>query len=145
MRSLRLARIAAEAEGLRLRRLVRRMVIRAAMGAVASVFLLFALGAAHAAFYFALRPSLPDWGAALVVVGADVVIGGLFGLIAAKRGPGHVEREAQQVSRQARNELLTLAGTLSMAAPVARLFGKRGVAALSLGTLLSRILARRRQ
>ena len=58
MRSVQLARIAAEAEGVRLRRLVRRIVLRAVFGVIALVFLLGAIVFAHLVVWYWLREGL---------------------------------------------------------------------------------------
>ena len=54
MRSVKLARVAAQAEVLRLRRFARRQSVRAVMGVVAVVFLLGVLIALHVAGGMAL-------------------------------------------------------------------------------------------
>ena len=82
MRAVRLAKVAAQAEGLRLRRLVRRLAKRAAFGAVAAAFGLAALVLLHVLVFLALvdfAGMLGFW-AALIVLGLDVVFAGLFGL-----------------------------------------------------------------
>ena len=103
MRSLRLARIAAEAEVLRLRRQVQRAVIRLVLALIALPFLAAALAFAHVAAWFALtlHAGLPPWATALMLMAADLVLGGLLVLIAVFRGPGRVEIEALQVRQRA--------------------------------------------
>jgi hypothetical protein len=39
--------------------------------------------------------------ATLVLLGVNLVIASVFGLLAARSSPGHAEREAQRVRRQA--------------------------------------------
>ena len=64
MRTLRLARIAAQAEGLVLRRHLRRVIVQAILGAVAAIFLICALALAHFAGWLALvRVVAPVWAA----------------------------------------------------------------------------------
>lgn len=100
---LRLARIAAEAEGLRLRRRARRGVIRAVLGMIALVWLLGAVVFAHIAIWNWLRDSM-GWlptGTAWVLAGGDAVIACVAALIAAQLGPGRVELEALAVRARA--------------------------------------------
>jgi hypothetical protein len=103
MRTLRLARIAAEAEGLRLRRQAQRMVVRAVFGVMALVFLAWALAFAHVAAWFALRVNgdVAPWAAALIIAGGDAAITLFLLLIAARSSPGQVELEALEVRRRA--------------------------------------------
>ena len=103
MRTLRLARIAAEAEGLRLRRRAQRTVVRVALGLIGLMFLGWALVFAHLAVWFWLRESV-GWtepGAAIVVAGADLIIAAVLVLLAARSSPGRVEREALHVRQKA--------------------------------------------
>lgn len=113
MRMLRLARIAAEAEGLRLRRQARRTVVRLALVSIGLAFLAVALAFGHVAVWFALRfgANMAPWAAALVMGGIDLAIALVFVLIAALSGPGRVEVEALQVRQRA---LEQAAGTLAI-------------------------------
>lgn len=103
MRTLRLARIAAEAEGLRLRRQVRRTAFRLVLALIGLTFLAAAAAFAHVAVWYALRwnAGLPPWATALVVGGGDLVIALFFVLIAVRSGPGRVEIEALEVRQRA--------------------------------------------
>jgi hypothetical protein len=103
MRTLRLARIAAEAEGLRLRQQAQRTAIRVAIGLIGLMFVGWALAFAHVAAWYWLRESV-GWaepGAAAAVTGADLVIAAVLALLAARSSPGRVEMEALQVRQQA--------------------------------------------
>ena len=103
MRTLRLARIAAEAEGLRLRRQAQRTAGRVVIGLIALVFAGCALAFAHVAAWFWLRQSV-GWaqaGSALALTGADLVIAVFLGLLMARSSPGRVEVEALQVRQRA--------------------------------------------
>jgi hypothetical protein len=103
MRPLRLARLAAEAEGVRLRAMAARMVTRIVLAVLSLVFVLAALAFAHAAAWYWLRVGevLPFYQATGIVGGADLLIALILGLIATRSGPGRVEREALAVRRQA--------------------------------------------
>jgi uncharacterized membrane protein len=121
LRPLRLARIAAEAEGLRLRYIARRTAIRAVIGLIALVFLLGALAFFHVAFWFWLRRHFESPATSLIVAGADLLIALLCGLLAARSSPSRLEREALDVRRRAlENATSTLAYT-TLAAQALRL------------------------
>ena len=111
MRTLRLARAAAEAEGLVLRRHVRRAVIRGMLGTVALVFLLSALAMLHVAAWLRLSPS---WGAeetALALAGFDIVAAAFVALLAARTPPDAVMAEAARLRDKAIGEIR---GTLNI-------------------------------
>jgi hypothetical protein len=101
MRSLRLARIAAEAEGLRLRYSVRRTVVRAVFGAIAFALLLGALAFCHIAAWYWLRQWFDRPAAALIIAGAELVIALILALLAARSAPGRIEAEALALRRRA--------------------------------------------
>ncbi len=142
MRSLRLARIAAEAEALRLRRQIRRRIIQAIMGAVAVVFVICTLAVAHFAGWLALVQVVTPLIAALIVLGVDVVLAAIFGFLAMRSSPDRVEREAIIVRDQAKQQLAITVATASAFAPVARLLGLRHVSGLLIGALATRYLTR---
>ena len=122
MRGLGLARIAARAEWLRLRLFARRQARRAALAAVAAVFLVAALAVLHVAGAMALACVVrPIW-AALIVAGIDVVIAAIFALLASRDRPGPAEREALQVRMVAQEEVLA---TVSLATLLARYLRRR--------------------
>ena len=110
LRPLRLARIAAEAEGLRLRYVAQRTVTRGIVGLIALIFLLGALGFFHAAFWFWLRRHFESPATSLIVAGGDLLIALDFrtvrGAILARstrdpgaRGPAPRTRERHQFAR----------------------------------------------
>lgn len=103
MRTLRLARIAAEAEGVRLRAQARRTMVRAVLGLIALGFLAAAIAFGHVAVWFALRQGAgwADWAAASAVAGGDLAIAVVLVLLAARSTPGQVEREALLVRQRA--------------------------------------------
>jgi hypothetical protein len=123
MRTLRLARIAAEAEGLRLRRHAQRTALRAAFGLVALIFLGWASACAHVAAWFWLRDSL-GWGrpgAAAALTGADLVITLVFVLLMARSSPGRVELEALQVRKRALDSATSGFALTALLVPAVRL------------------------
>ena len=101
MRSLRLARIAAEAEGVRLRYSVRRAAFRAVLGVVAVALLLGALVFGHIAAWYWLRQFFDRPAAALIIAGAELVLALILGLLAARSSPSRIEAEALAVRRRA--------------------------------------------
>lgn len=101
MRTLRLARIAAEAEGLRLREQAGRTMRRAVFAIIALGFLIAALACAHIAAWYWLRLYWTEPGAALVMAGADIAVAVLLMVLAARSSPGRVELEALAVRRRA--------------------------------------------
>jgi len=135
MRPVRLVRIAAEAEGIRLRRMARRMAFRAAYGVLAAIFLCVALLVGHGALYLWLNRLVGPLHAALIVLAVDVVLVVIFGLLAANSSESQEERDARQVREQAREQLLRSTATFAVLPTLARLLGKRHVYGLTLAAL----------
>jgi hypothetical protein len=142
-RSVRLVRVAAQAEGLRLRRHGRRLVVRAALGAVACLFAVLALAVAHIAGFLALLPVLSRVPAALVVLGVDVVIALVLGFLATRGGADEIEREAREVRDRALEQLKEKLAFFTLFAPLSRMMGKRGVYGMTLAALTARFLSGR--
>ena len=103
MRSINLLRIAAEAELLRLRAMVARQGRRAAFGMAAFIFVIGVLILAELTGWQALRlyVALAPIAATLILLGVNLVIAGIFGLLAVRSSPGRAEQEALRVRRQA--------------------------------------------
>jgi hypothetical protein len=118
MRTLRLARIAAEAEGLRLRHSIRRNVVRLTLALVAGGFLAGALVLCHVAGWFWLRQTWERPAAALIIAGADFVLAVFFALLAARSSPGRIEIEALAVRQRA---LDSATGSMAVSALVMQL------------------------
>lgn len=106
MRSLHLARIAAEAEQLRLRRMTRRTARRVFLVVFAVFFLLAALGVGHLAIWLALQPTLTPLQAMLAVGAGDLVIALVLIGLASRSSPDAVEREARRVRDEAGRAVL---------------------------------------
>jgi hypothetical protein len=113
MRALRLARIAAEAEGLRLRHRAQRALIAAILAAIASVFMLGALVFCHVAAWFYLRAHWEPPETALILAGADVLLALVLVLLAARSTTSRVELEALAVRQRA---LESIGSTLAISA-----------------------------
>jgi len=102
MRLLQLARIAAEAEALRLRRIARGCASRAARAALAVPFLIGTLGFLEAALWLVLAARLPGWQAALAAAGVNLVLGLLLALPVLRAPPvDPVARDAAELRDQA--------------------------------------------
>jgi hypothetical protein len=105
MRTLQLAKVAAQAEGLRLRSLAERQVRRAACGVIAFVFLISFLVAGHVAIGMSLAERFTPVESVLIVGAGDLVITLLLGAMAAFSSPGKIERAALEVRQRARAEI----------------------------------------
>jgi hypothetical protein len=104
MRAVDLARIAAEAEILRLRHLLKRQGRRAAFGLVAVIFGLGVLVLANVAGWQILRLYVPPIYATLILLGVNLVLAAIFGILAARSSSSRAEREALDVRRRALHE-----------------------------------------
>ena len=113
MRTLRLACIAAEAEGLRLRHSARRAVLRLVLGLVALGFLLGAVIFCHIGVWSWLRQHWEAPWTAFILAGADLVLAALLAMLAARFSPGRIEREALAVRQRA---LESVTDTLTVSA-----------------------------
>jgi hypothetical protein len=130
MRPFRLARIAAEAEGVRLRGMLTRIVARVIFGCIALLFVTGAVVFAHIAAWYELRMGLDQTylATAGILGGGDLLLAVILGFLASRSSPSRVEVEALEVRRKA---IAGLGSTLSlsqMALPLLRLlsgFGRR--------------------
>lgn len=118
MRALRLARIAAEAEGVRLRRRAQRALIAAILASIASVFMLGALVFCHVAAWFYLRAHWEQPATALILAGSDVLLALVLVLLAARSTTSRVELEALAVRQRA---LESIGSTLAISAMATQL------------------------
>ena len=115
MRSVNLLKVAFDAELLRLRAMMARQGRRAAFGAVALIFALAVLALAEVLGWLALRLRFESIPATAILLGTNLVIAAVFGVLAARSSPGHTEQEALRVRRQA---LDAARGTLAFTAAV---------------------------
>jgi hypothetical protein len=123
MRPFRLARIAAEAESVRLRGMISRIVTRAVLAFVALLFLLGAVVFVHVAAWYEIRIGLNQsyLATAGILGGADLVLAVLIGLLAARSSPSKVELEALEVRHKAIEGLGSALTLGQMALPLLRL------------------------
>jgi hypothetical protein len=103
MRSVRLARVAAEAEGVRLRGFASRIATRVILGLIALLFVLGAIAFVHLAAWYWLRTGLDQTlpAAAGILGGVDLLVAIILGVLAMRSTPGRVEVEALDVRRKA--------------------------------------------
>ncbi len=103
MAPMELARIAAEAESVRLRGRAKRAVGQIIAVLVGLAFLLSAIGFLHAAVWLWLREALgwTGYAASAILAAGDLVIAGLLAGMAARSSPSQVERDARQVRDRA--------------------------------------------
>ena len=101
MRAVELAKVAANAEALRLRQLASRQSMRAAYGAVAAVFGLGVLVLVHVVLYEVLVLYVSPLVASLILLALDLIVAGICGLKALKSTPSAIEEEALAIRKQA--------------------------------------------
>jgi hypothetical protein len=104
MRAPNLVKVAAQAEVLRIQRMVKRQGIRAALGLVGLIFIVGALAFANVAGWQVARMYFEPIYATLIMLGVNLLIGIIFGLLAARSSPNQPEREALEVRRRALRE-----------------------------------------
>ena len=119
-RSVRLLRLAAQAETLRWKRTGRGFALRAGLGAGAAVFGLMLLLMLHLAVFAALAKSWGPVTAALVIAGADLVIAGIFGWLASRDLEDPIAVEAERVRDDALRQVGDSAARAAMVAPLLR-------------------------
>lgn len=101
MRSINLLKLALDAEILYLRAMLARQARRAAFGSVALIFALVVLALAEIAAWQGLRLRFEAIPTTLILLGINLVIAAVFGVLAARSARGHGEQEALRVRQQA--------------------------------------------
>lgn len=150
MRTVDLGRTAAQAELVRLKRLVHRQVMRAVWGAVAAVFAIAVLVMVHVVAYFALVPAaLTPLPGAAVVLAFDVVVAAIFGLLAKGGVPDKVEAEAKLVRDEALVGMRQSLAVSTLLSPVTRLIlrsrGGKSMWGMMVATLAATFLSNSRR
>ena len=152
MRTVDLAKVAASAEALRLRRLARRQGMRAAYGAGAAVFAIGVLVLLHVVAYHAMIPAVSPLVASLILFGFDLLVAAVLGYLALSDKPDTIEDEAKMIRQQAIVEMWRSVTTMALAGEIAGIMVRRprnvtvvkprGTARLA-GELAARLLGRR--
>jgi len=88
VRSINLLKIAAEAELLRLRTMMARQVRRGIFGVIAAVFAVAVLALGEVAGWPALRLKFQPISTTLILLGIDLAIAAVFGVLAVRSAPG---------------------------------------------------------
>ncbi len=145
MRTTRLARVAAEAEILLIRREVKTAVRRGIYGAVAAVFAIGVLILLHVVGFLALEQfaHFAPLVAAAIILGVDLVLAGLFALLASGAMKDPVAEEARLIRDQSLSQIketLTMAAVLK---PAGRMLGRKHIYGLVLAGLTARFLGGR--
>ncbi len=129
MRTARLARVAAQAEILLIKRTVSGIVRRAIYGAVAAVFALGLLTGLHVAAALALveYAHLSPVPSVAIVAAVDLVIVIVFGLLAAGEIKDPVIEEARRVRDQSIEQARATLTLAALLAPATRLVAQTGL------------------
>lgn len=152
MRTVELAKVAASAEALRLRRVAHRQGMRVAYGAGAAVFAIAVFVLLHVVAYNAMVPRLSPLVASLILLGVDLIVAAILGYLALSNKPDAVEDEAKMIRQQAIVELRKSMTAMALAGEAASLLMRRprtvtvvkprGTVRLA-GELAARLMARR--
>jgi hypothetical protein len=118
MRAPNLVKVAAQAEVLRIQHMVKRQGVRAALSLAALIFIVGALASANVAGWQVARMYVEPIYASLIMLGVNLLIGIIFGLLAARSSPSQHEREALEVRQRALREARSSLA-LGAAVPVA--------------------------
>ncbi len=123
MRPVRLARIAAEAEGVRLRGMMTRVVTRVIYAVVALFFILGVITFAHIAAWYEIRFALNQnyLATAGILGGADLLVAIILLFLASRSSPSRVETEAREVRRKALEGLSSALSLTQLALPLLRI------------------------
>lgn len=123
MRPFRLARIAAEAEGVRLRGMAARIATRAILAVIALFFVLGAVVFAHVSAWYELRVGLDQsyLATAGILGGADLLLAVILGFLATRSTPSRVEIEALDVRRKAIEGIASAMSLTQMVIPLLRI------------------------
>ena len=149
MQTVDLARAAAAAEVLRLKRIVRRQVVRAAFGVVALAFLVAVLVLLHVVAYTALCLYLPSLASSAILLILDLAVAAFCGVLALRNKPDSVEIEAKALRNQSIGAMKESLAIGTLIGPVgriaARTLGKKNTLGLTLAALAAKLLAGNRR
>jgi hypothetical protein len=146
VRTTRLARLAAQAEILLIRREIKTVIRRVIYGVVAAVFAIAVLVLLHVLGYMALVQfaGLSPVASTAIVLGVDLVLAGLFAMMANGAMKDPVAEEARLLRDQSLSQIKE---TLTMGAllrPAGRMLGRKHIYGMVLAALTARFLGGRR-
>ena len=123
MRPIRLARIAAQAEGVRLRGMMTRIATRVVFAVIALFFVMGAVVFVHVAAWYEVRIGLEQsyLATAGILGGADLLFAIILGFLASRSSPSRTEVEALEVRRKAIEGISSAMSLTQMVVPVIRL------------------------
>jgi hypothetical protein len=123
MRPFRLARIAAEAEVIRLRGMTTRIVTQVILGVIALFFVLGAVVFVHLAAWYEVRVAMNQSYLATsgVLGGADLLLAIILGFLATRSKPSRAEIAALEVRRTAIEGISSALSVTQMALLAVRL------------------------
>ena len=123
MRVTNLAKVAAEAEFLRIRHMLKRQGMRAAFGLAAVVFAVAVLVLINVVIWQALCLYMQPVYASLCLLGINLAVALLFAFLAVRSSPSRIEREALALRQRAIQEIpasLTIGALVPIAATLLR-------------------------
>lgn len=121
MQTLELARAAAAAEILRIRRLLARQVSRAVYGAVAAMFAIGVLVLLHCVIYEALLNVVSPLIATVILLILDILVAAIFAVLAVRSTPDRLEIEARDLRDRSITGMKTSLALETLAGPVGRI------------------------
>ncbi len=142
MRTVDLGRTAAQAELLRLKRLIRRQINRVVWGAVAAVFGIAFLTMVHIVGYELLLLALSPLLSSVIVLAVDLVLLVVFAMFALRGAPDPVEAEARLVRDEALAEMKQSLAVTAIVSPLARMTVRRAGGRPIYGSILSGVIER---
>jgi hypothetical protein len=147
MRTLTLARLAAESEMLLLRRQATVVGRRVAYGLIAAAFAVGVLVLLHLLGYMALVQfaQLAPFFAALVVLAVDVLFMLIFALMASGTMPDAVSEEARLVRDQSLEQIRETLTVAALVRPAARLLGRKQIYGVVLAALTAQFLGNKKK
>jgi len=146
MRTTRLARLAAQAEILLIRREIKTVIRRVIYGAVAAVFGIAVIVLLHVLGYMALVQfaGLMPVASAAIVLGVDLVFAGVFAVLANGAMKDPVAEEARLLRDQSLAQIKDTLTLASVFRPAGRIVGRKGIYSMLAAGLAARIMGGRR-
>ncbi len=143
IKPLRLANVAAKAQGIVLRQQLASIARRAAFGVVAATFALGALVIVHIMSFMALRQygQFQPIPASAILLVVDLVFAAIFGIMASSAKADPILQEAIRMRDQSLDQARQSLTLASMAAPLTRLVADTGLLRLLMS--LIRVVFRR--